>query len=87
MSFLATPDEIRGDLVAAGFQMVFVHDTSAALAETLPPILNQTKTEGLPPLGEHIVTGANAKEWRINWMHSITERRLSMIEALAHKPD
>ena len=66
--------------------MVFVHDTSAALAETLPPILNQMETEGLPPLGEHIVTGENAKEWRINWMHSIAERRLSMIEALAHKP-
>jgi ubiquinone/menaquinone biosynthesis C-methylase UbiE len=86
MSFLATPDEIRGDLLAAGFQIVFVHDTSAALAEALPPILNQTETEGLPPLGEHIVTGENAKEWRINWMHSIAERRLSMIEALARKP-
>ena len=65
-SFLATPDEIRGDLLAAGFQIVFVRDTSAALAEALPPILNQLQTGGLPPLGEHIVSGENAKEWRIN---------------------
>jgi sarcosine/dimethylglycine N-methyltransferase len=54
-SFLATPDEIRGDLFAAGFQIVFVRDTSAALAEALPPILNQLQTGGLPPLGEHRV--------------------------------
>ena len=53
-SFLATPDEIRGDLLAADFQIVFVRDTSAALAEALPPILNQLQTGGLPPLGEHI---------------------------------
>ena len=69
-SFLATPDEIRGDLLAAGFQIVFVRDTSAALAEALPPILNQLQTGGLPPLGEHIVSGENAKEWRINWMRA-----------------
>src|SRR5262249_43511137 len=61
-SFLATPDEIRGDLLAAGFQIVSVRDTSAALAEALPPILNQLQTGGLPPLGEHIVSGENAKE-------------------------
>jgi len=85
-SFLATPDEIRGDLLAAGFQIVFVRDTSAALAEALPPILNQLETEGLPPLGEHIVSGENAKEWRINWMRSMAEQRLSMIEVLARKP-
>ena len=66
--------------------MVFVHDTSAALAETLPPILNQMETEGLPPLGEHVVTGENAKEWRINAMRSTAEGRLSMIEAVALKP-
>jgi sarcosine/dimethylglycine N-methyltransferase len=85
-SFLATLDEIRGDLLAAGFQIVFVRDTSAALAEALPPILNQLETEGLPPLGEHIVTGENAKEWRINWIRSMAEQRLSMIEVLARKP-
>jgi hypothetical protein len=78
--------EIRGDLLAAGFQIVFVRDTSAALAEALPPILNQLQTGGLPPLGEHIVSGENAKEWRTSWMRSMVEQRLSMIEVLAHKP-
>src|ERR1700730_9184048 len=44
------------------------------------------RVSGLPPLGEHVVTGENAKEWRINWMRSSAEGRLSMIEALARKP-
>jgi ubiquinone/menaquinone biosynthesis C-methylase UbiE len=86
ISFLATPDEVRGDLLAAGFQIVFVGDTSAALAATLAPVREQLESEGLPPLGEHIVTGENAKEWRINWIRSLVESRVCLIEALARKP-
>jgi hypothetical protein len=86
MSFLATPNEIRGDLLAAGFRIVFLRDTMAELAAAFATILQQLETEGLPPLGEHIVTGENSKEWRINWMRSGAEGRLSMIEALARKP-
>ncbi len=85
ISFLATPDEVDSDLVAAGFQVVFVRNTAAALAADLAPVLKQLETEGLPPLGEHVVTGENAKEWRINVMRSLVEGRLSMIEALARK--
>lgn len=86
ISFLVTPDEIRGDLLAAGFLIVFVRDTNAMVAAALAPVLKQLETEGLPPLGEHVVTGKNAKEWRINVMRSSAEGRLSMIEALARKP-
>jgi len=86
ISFLATPDEIRGDLLAAGFEIVFLRDAAAAVAASLAPVLKQLETEGLPPLGEHIVTGENAKEWRINSRRSTAEGRLSMIEALARKP-
>jgi hypothetical protein len=42
-------------VLAAGFESIFVRDTSAALAEALAPVLKQLETEGLPPLGEHIV--------------------------------
>ena len=86
ISFLATPDEIRGDLLVAGFQIVLLHDTAAAVAASLAPVLKQLETEGLPPLGEHVVTGENAREWRINVMRSAAEECLSNIEALARKP-
>jgi len=83
ISFLATPDEIRGDLLAAGFQLVLLRDK----APTMAPVLEQMETEGLPPLGEHVVTGENAKEWRLNWTRGQAEGRLSLIEALARKRD
>lgn len=81
ISFLVTPDEIRGDLLAAGFQIVLLRDTAPAMA----PVLKQLETEGLPPLGEHVVTGEHAKEWRINAIRGQAEGRLSLIEALARK--
>jgi len=86
ISFLATPDEIRGDLLAAGFQIVLLHDTAAAVAASLAPVLKQLETEGLPPLSSHVVMGENEKEWRINAMRSQAEGRLSLIEAVARKP-
>jgi hypothetical protein len=73
-------------LLAAGFQIVFVRDNSAALAAGLPSLVKQLETEGLPPLGPHIVAGEKDKEWRINVMRSLVDGRLSMIEALARKP-
>ena len=85
-SFLVTPDEIRSDLLAASFQIVALRDTSTEVAVALGPVLRQLETEGLPPLGEHVVTGEGAKEWRINAVRSLRDRRTSMIEALARKP-
>lgn len=85
-SFLAAPDEIRTDLLAAGFQIVVLGDTSAEVVAAYAPILRRLETEGLPPLGEHVVTGESAREWRINAMRSLGERRTSMIEGLARKP-
>jgi sarcosine/dimethylglycine N-methyltransferase len=86
VSFLATPDEIRADLLTAGFQIVALSDTSAAVVAAFAPILERLETEGLPPLGEPVVTGEGAKEWRINAMRSLRDRRTSMIEALGRKP-
>ena len=86
ISFLATPEEIRRDLQAGGFQIEYVRDIATALAAEFVETLRRLETEGLPPLGEHVVTGANAKEWRINAMRSGAEGRLSQIEALARKP-
>ena len=85
ISFLATPDEIRGDLLAAGLQILFVRDTSATLAAGLASMIKQLETEGLPPLGPHVVAGERDKEWRLNIMRSLAEGRLSTIEALARK--
>jgi hypothetical protein len=82
ISFLVTPDELRDDLLFAGFQIVLLRDTAANMA----PVLKKLETDGLPPVGEHVVTGENAKEWLINAIRGQAEGRLSLIEALARKP-
>jgi len=86
ISFLAAPDEVGRDLEAAGFEIVYVRDIAATLAAEAADTVKRLEAEGLPSLGEHVVTGANAKEWRINVMRSVAEGRLSQIEALARKP-
>jgi hypothetical protein len=73
-------------LLGAGFEVVTLSDTSAEVAAALTPVLRRLETEGLPPLGEHVVTGVDAKKWRINAMRSLRDGRTSMIEALARKP-
>ena len=85
-SFLVTPDQICADLLVAGFDIAQLRDTTAEVAVALAPVLQRLETEGLPPLGEHVVTGTGAKEWRINAMRSLRDRRASMIEVLACKP-
>jgi sarcosine/dimethylglycine N-methyltransferase len=86
ISYLVAPDEVAREVNAAGFEIAYVRDIAAALAAEATDTVKQLETEGLPPLGEHIVTGANAKEWRINLMRSVAEGRLSQIEVLARKP-
>ena len=86
ISFLAAPDEVGRDLQAAGFEVVYVRDIAATLVAEAADTVKRLEAEGLPSLGEHVVTGVNAKEWRINVMRSVAEGRLSQIEALARKP-
>jgi ubiquinone/menaquinone biosynthesis C-methylase UbiE len=86
ISYLVSPSELTNDLVAAGFEIELINDTTASVATALAPILRQLEREGLPPLGEHVVTGENAREWRANAMRSTVEGRLTHVEALARKP-
>ena len=86
ISFLATPDEVERDLQSAGFEVVYVRDIAPTLGVEAADTVKRLAAEGLPPLGEHVVTGETAKEWRINWVRSLVESRVCLIEALARKP-
>jgi hypothetical protein len=78
-------NEVRSDLLGAGFEIVTLCDASTEVAAALAPVPSKLETEGLPPLGEHVVTGGGAKTWCINAMRSLRDHRASMIEALARK--
>jgi ubiquinone/menaquinone biosynthesis C-methylase UbiE len=49
ISFLVTPDEAHRELLAAGFQMEFIRDTTAAVAQALAPVLKRLEPRDFPP--------------------------------------
>ena len=85
-SFLATPEDMRADLAAAGFEIVLFHDTTS---ETLPAtIRNRERLErdGLGRLGTHLIMGPRLLEMQINSARNQEAGLCRTIEALVRKP-
>jgi SAM-dependent methyltransferase len=85
-SFLATPDEMRDDLTAVGFEIVVFHDTTT---ETLPATVRnreRLEREGLGALGTHLIMGPRLLEMQINSARNQEAGLGRTIEALVKKP-
>jgi SAM-dependent methyltransferase len=85
-SFLATPDEMRADLLAVGFAIVVFNDTTEA---TLPATIRnreRLEREGLGALGTHLIMGDRLREMQINSARNQEAGLGRTIEALARKP-
>ena len=85
ISFLATPDELRSDLLRPVFRSYFFVIQRDA-AEAFAPVLKRLETEGLPPLGEHVVTGEKPRNGGSTRSAAWLKAGSRMIEALARKP-
>jgi len=85
-SFLVTPDEMRGQLLAAGFEIAVFHDTTA---ETLPATIRnreRLEREGLALLSPHLIMGERLLQMQLN---SARNQELGLgrtVEALVRKP-
>src|SRR5229473_8377443 len=87
-SFLATQEETRRDMAAAGFAIVSFQDTTAGRlpAQTRPGEQPERGTGS--PLGIHVLMGVDVvREAMANSTRSLAEGRIVMIEALLRKPD
>ena len=85
-SFLATVEEMRADLLAAGFEIVSFEDTTA---QTLPAtVRNRERVErdGLPALGTHLIMGERLREMQVNSARNVEEGLVATVEALVRKP-
>lgn len=85
-SFLVTTDEMRDQLLGAGFEIAVFHDTTA---ETLPATIRnreRLEREGLGALGTHLIMGARLKEMQINSAANQEAGLCRTVEALARKP-
>ena len=85
-SFLATVDETRRDIAAAGFEIVAFEDTSAARRAAARANRQKLETAGLPRLGVHVFLGERYRDFQINSARNTETGAIGSIEVLARKP-
>jgi SAM-dependent methyltransferase len=85
-SFLATDDENRRDLTAAGFDIISFHDTTPAIVPAMVAARRKLEAEGAPPLGMHVLAGDRFLERQINSMRAQEDGKVRSVEIVARKP-
>ncbi len=85
-SALATPEEYRLALEAAGFRISAERDRRSFAMEFLSRLqASNSSAGGPPPLGLHIVMGANAGEKIANMVENVKTGRIAPVEVFAIK--
>jgi sarcosine/dimethylglycine N-methyltransferase len=85
-SFLATPDEIRADIAAAGFTIVDFRDATGETIAFHEASRRRLAASGPPKLGMQVLMGPIMREAMRNGAQSTAEGRLLTIECLLRKP-
>ena len=85
-SFLATPDEMRADLIAAGFDIAEFRDITAAMREAQRRTGERLEKGDMPKIAVDIIMGERAPEMQRNSIRTIEDHRGIAIEALVKKP-
>lgn len=85
-SFLATKDEMRADLLAAGFEIAHFEDTTAAAVEMQRRARERVERGERLRIAVQIIMGERAREMQINTARNVEEGRVATIEALVTKP-
>jgi sarcosine/dimethylglycine N-methyltransferase len=85
-SFLATDEETRGDLIAAGFQILTFRDTTQEHLAANADRLRKLETEVLPPVGVHMLLGDLYRRCLTNSLRAAEEGRARSVEVVARKP-
>ena len=85
-SFLATPQEMRTDLLAAGFEIAHFEDTTAATIEMQRQARERVERGEALRIAVQIIMGERARAMQINTSRNVEEGRVATIEALVRKP-
>jgi ubiquinone/menaquinone biosynthesis C-methylase UbiE len=84
-SFLATQEETRRDLAAAGFAIVTFREMAVG-AEAAAVARRNLETAGLPPLGPHVIRAGDGLQVQINGMRAREDGRVCEVQIVARKP-
>ena len=84
-SHLTTPDEMRALLEGAGFTVNDVEDRTDFARELFKQSIAAAAADGSPPLGIHIIMGANAPEKIKNVLVNIEAGRIGPVQMIARR--
>ena len=84
-SFLVQPDELRKLLEAAGFTITDWLDSTETARSWFVALAEKIRTEGLPPLGFHVLLGPDFKEMAQNQGRNLQEGRIVLGQVVARK--
>jgi sarcosine/dimethylglycine N-methyltransferase len=85
-SFLATDEETRHDLAAAGFEVLSFQDTTQENLAAQTELRRRTEMEGRPALGMHVLVGDRLRQQRDNSYLALQTGRARMVAITARKP-
>jgi sarcosine/dimethylglycine N-methyltransferase len=85
-SFLASPDEMRADLNAAGFEIIEFRDITPGMREAQRRTRERLDKGDMPKIAVDIIMGERARDMQRNSIRTIEDGRGIAIEALAKKP-
>ena len=86
-SFLATPESMRADLLAAGFEIAAFRDITPEMREAQRRTRERIDKGDMPKIAVDIIMGERARDMQWNSIRTIEDGRGIAIEALARKPD
>jgi SAM-dependent methyltransferase len=84
-SFLVRPDELRKLLEEAGFTVADWADTTDAARGWFVSLAEKIRKEGLPPLGFHLLMGADFQAMAQNQRRNLEEGRIVLAQVIAKR--
>lgn len=84
-SFLVSPDELRDLLQETGFKVSNWSDTTDVARAWFVSLAEKIRKEGLPPLGFHVLLGADFPAMAQNQRRNLEEGRIVLAQVLAKK--
>lgn len=83
---LATPEGLRATLEAQGWRIVSWDDTTDLAREWFDAVAARAQSDGPPPLGIHLVLGAQAPTMIVNMRRNLLEDRIRVMQIVAERP-
>ena len=84
-SFLADDDETKRDLAAAGFEILSFEDHTATSLPSQVAFRKKIESEGLPPLGVHVLFGPEFLQLQLNTLRALEDGRIRPVQIVARK--